>query len=558
MGTERDLLVGLLALETGAVNAAQFLDAYRHWANRQDTDLGELLVRGGALTADVRTQLQHLVDERHLASAAAAVTTPVPDHTNAEAPAQDQGTSCSEMVVGWPGLSPRSPGPPRRGFEDSAPATPPQPQGMPLGPALAPGSCGDVQATVRCDVRPARHVLLSTLNAGPPSTGGRYTLNRLHGQGGNGQVWLAFDTTLGREVALKSLRAEVVGNPAVYARFLREARVTGRLEHPGIVPVYELSTQAPDQPPFFTMRFLRGRTLSDAVRLFHERRRAGQAGPPELHRLLSGFVTVCNTIAYAHARGVIHRDLKGQNIVLGDYGEVMVLDWGEAKVVGDAVGNGPDVPDRLPAPVSLLGTSPAETVQGDVIGTPAYMSPEQARGRADEVDARTDVYGLGAVLYELLTGQPPFLAADVKEVLRRVSEEPPEPPRRHVPETPPALEAICLKALAKKPGTRYATAGDLGADVQRWLADDAVSVYRDSWTVQAGRWLKRHRIGVTGFVAGTVAFVCLAAATLLLSAANQRQRLAEAAAARSAAEVQRLRTLLRSSARGNSVQLPSR
>jgi tRNA A-37 threonylcarbamoyl transferase component Bud32 len=527
MPTERDLLVGLLALETGAVRAAQFLDAYRRWADGHDGDLGELLVRDGALTADDRAHLERLADEGDGSGTSAEVTTPVHD-------------------VGWPGPLARraSEGEPHPSLARRANDA----------DEMAPDPSADVRATVRCDVRPARHVLLSTLNAGPPSTGGRYTLNRLHGQGGNGQVWLAFDTTLGREVALKTLRAEAAGNPAIYARFLQEARVTGRLEHPGVVPVYELATQSPDQPPFFTMRFLRGRTLSDAVRLFHERRRAGQAEPLELHRLLSGFVAVCNTVAYAHARGVIHRDLKGQNIVLGDYGEAMVLDWGEAKVVGGAVA---DVPDAAPAPVSLLGTSVAHTVQGEVIGTPAYMSPEQARGRTDRVDARTDVYGLGAVLYELLTGRPPFLAADVKEVLRRVVEEAPEPPRQHVADTPPALEAVCLKALAKEPGARYPTAAELGADVQRWLADEAVSVYRDPWTVQAGRWLKRHRIGVTGFVAGTVAFVCLAAATLLLSAANGRQRQAEAAADRSAAEVRRLRALLRSSALANSVQLPS-
>ncbi len=204
-------------------------------------------------------------------------------------------------------------------------------------------------------------------------------------------MWLARDASLGREVALKELRPERAGQPVVWARFLKEAKITGQLEHPGIVPVYEVGRREDDKSPFYTMRFVRGRTLDDAAGAYHERKARGEAGPLELRELLTAFVGVCNAVAYAHSRGVIHRDLKPQNIVLGDYGEVIVLDWGLAKVMDEAEG------DSAAAAVELDENVGADsrTIDGQVMGTPAFMAPEQAEGRLDLLDARTDVYGLG-------------------------------------------------------------------------------------------------------------------------------------------------------------------
>src|SRR5262249_44147577 len=203
---------------------------------------------------------------------------------------------------------------------------------------------------------------------------------------GVGQVWLVHDADLGRDVALKELRAERARHPAIAARFLREARITGQLQHPGIVPVYELApgTPGPDggpgaEPPFYTMRFVQGRTLTDAARAYHDKRAAGAAGPLDQAALLNAFVSVCNTIAYAHSRGVIHRDLKGQNVVLGNFGEVMVLDWGFAKLLGR-----PD--EDAPPPAGPEPRAPAtHTAAGLVVGTPAYMAPEQAAGQAGRI-----------------------------------------------------------------------------------------------------------------------------------------------------------------------------
>jgi serine/threonine-protein kinase len=216
----------------------------------------------------------------------------------------------------------------------------------------------------------------------------------------------------------------------------------------------------------------------------------------------------------------VHRDLKGANVVLGDFGEVIVLDWGLAKVQGRTT------PAAETPPVVLAAeTARQETVQGQVLGTPAYMAPEQAEGRQDLIEARTDVYGLGALLYEILTSQPPFCGADTLEVLRRVREEPPTPPRQVVPGVPPPLEAVCLKALAKRREDRYAAAADLAADVQRWLADEPVTVYREPRLVRLGRWTRRHRTLVVGAAAAAlVAVVTLTAATGLLAAANRRER----------------------------------
>ena len=318
-------------------------------------------------------------------------------------------------------------------------------------------------------------------------SGPRYIRTRLHATGGIGRVWLAFDGVLGREVALKELRPERSGDRHFTNRFLNEARITGRLEHPGIVPVYELTRRPEDGRHFYTMRFVRGRTLTEAIRAYHEKRTTGRVGPLERVALLNAFVATCHAVDYAHSRGVIHRDLKGQNVVLGDFGEVIVLDWGFAKVLDQADDSAATPPDLLAGE-----SSPGHTVPGQVLGTPAYMAPEQAEGRADRINRRTDVYGLGAILYELLTGRPPFAGADVSAVLRQVREEEPPRPRQVCAGVPRPLEAVCLRALAKNPERRYASAGELAREVQRWLADEPVAAYPEPVTARLGRWARRH------------------------------------------------------------------
>jgi serine/threonine-protein kinase len=351
-----------------------------------------------------------------------------------------------------------------------------------------------------------------------PPTRARYSLTRLHATGGIGRVWLAHDDVLGRDVALKELRSDHEDLSAHWGRFVREARVTGQLEHPGIVPVYELSERPGSRQPFYVMRFVQGQTFSTAVAAFHADRRGHRAGALRLSNLLNAFVAVCNAIAFAHARGVVHRDLKGQNVVLGEFGEVIVLDWGLAKVMGQSGqldGSTPVSPGR--------DGEETQTAEGQVMGTPAYLAPEQAAGRVDQIDARTDVYGLGALLYEILTGRPPFTGLGLFETLRQVQEEAPTRPRSLWPGVPRALEAICLKALAKQPENRYADARALADEVRRYLADEPVQVYREPLPARAARWMRRHKPLVSGAAALLVAGVAaLAIGTVLIGEQKAR------------------------------------
>jgi PAS domain S-box-containing protein len=245
--------------------------------------------------------------------------------------------------------------------------------------------------------------------------------------------------------------------------------------------VYSLVRARDGRQPFYTMRFVKGRTLSAAARAYHDRRLAGRADPFELPTLLNAFVTVCNAVAFAHSRGVIHRDLKGQNVILGDFGEVVVLDWGLAKLVGRTEG-------AAHSPAVILdeaATDSGYTVQGEMLGTPAYMAPEQAAGRLDLIDFHTDVYGLGAILYEILTAGPPFAGDSIQDVLRKVREEAPEPPRLRWPQVPPELEALCLQALAKRPQDRCVSASSMGQQGQSWLGEMAERKQAD---LQRGRF----------------------------------------------------------------------
>jgi serine/threonine-protein kinase len=225
--------------------------------------------------------------------------------------------------------------------------------------------------------------------------------------------------------------------------------------------VYELGRDPETGRPFYVMRFVRGRTLTEVARDFHCAVRPGWYEPMELVRLLTAFVSVCNTIAYAHSHGIVHRDLKGENIILGEFGEVIVLDWGLAKRV-----DGSDE-DASQSGSGVSGAA-AETMVGQVLGTPAYMAPEQAEGRLDLVGPSTDIFGLGAILYEILTGEPPFAGTSATEALHKAMGGEVLPPRAFWPDAPPGLEAACLKALSKAPADRHATAIALGQEVQGW------------------------------------------------------------------------------------------
>jgi serine/threonine-protein kinase len=363
-------------------------------------------------------------------------------------------------------------------------------------------------------------------SAGPPPQS-RYRVLRPHAAGGLGLVSVALDEELRREVALKEIRPEHAGHPESRARFLLEAEVTGGLEHPGVVPVYGLGCY-PDGRPYYAMRFIRGESLRDAIQGYHKEKAdlpAGERGL-RLRQLLGRFVAVCNAVAYAHSRGVLHRDLKPANVMVGKYGETLVVDWGLAKVLA----GGAEQTEGALRPAR--GGDPTATQPGAALGTPAYMPPEQAAGRPDLLGARSDVYSLGATLYTLLTGRPPLTELDAAEVLRRVQRGDFPRPREVSPDVPAALEAVCLKALALRPEGRYASAQELAGDVERWLADEPVSAYREPLPARLARWSRRHRASVLS-AAAALAVLALSLGVLAavlsshnraLAAANGRER----------------------------------
>jgi tetratricopeptide (TPR) repeat protein len=339
----------------------------------------------------------------------------------------------------------------------------------------------------------------------------RYLIKKFHARGGMGEIWVSEDSHLGREVAVKMLS---LGGQDAKKRFLAEAQVTGQLEHPGIVPVHDMGLDEAGRP-FYVMKFVRGRSLKQAIDEYHAT--GSNQGDRELqwHRLLQVFVDICHAVAYAHSRGVLHRDLKPDNVMLGPYGETMVLDWGLARVRGQ--------PEAINSPPGISGSSSgtAETTAGSIMGSPLYMAPEMAHGKMLDVDERTDVYLLGATLYQILTGQPPRDGQSRDEILNLARTSQPVPPRGRKPDIPKAIEAICLKASAEDKDNRYASALNLAQDVQRYLAGEPVLAFPENAFARTWRWCRRHRraLGRTA-----VTLLILAAAGFVLVRFRQMQQ----------------------------------
>jgi serine/threonine-protein kinase len=378
----------------------------------------------------------------------------------------------------------------------------------------------------------------------------RFQILRPHAEGGIGQVFLAQDGELHRQVALKEIMPRHAGDQESRARFVQEAEITGGLEHPGIVPVYGMG-RYPDGRPYYAMRFIPGQNLQEALDRLHEEKGLSARRCMAFRQILRRFLDVCNAVAYAHSRGILHRDLKPSNIMLGQFGETLVVDWGLAKAMDRAeplpAADRSRAPGFAPAPTCPLKprTASQPTQHGHAIGTPAFMSPEQAAGKVDALGPTTDVYSLGAVLYVILTGRAPF-DGEISAVLRRVQRGEFPAPRRVNPQTPRALEAVCLKAMAKRAADRYPTAQALAADVEHWLSDEPVTARADSRTERLARWARNHRSLVVGVTATIlVAFITLSAANLALLAANTRERFARQQAAEKAQEASQQRDLVR-------------
>ena len=362
------------------------------------------------------------------------------------------------------------------------------------------------------------------------------------GRGGMGHILRVHDPVLGRDLAMKVLSTEAKnGGARVIGRFVREACITARLDHPGIVPLHELTLDE-DGLPCFTMKLVRGQTLEE---IFSGLPR--DESPWTLTRVLEVFRSICDAVSFAHSRGVLHRDLKPANVMVGDFGEVYVMDWGLAKVRDvDAKGIRSPASESRPGPGDsglLPATSDHLTQTGQILGTPAFMSPEQARGEHDSLDERSDVYAIGALLYQLLTGSAPYVDEGTHlkayELVRAVMTGSPCPVLEVAPDVPPALAAIAERAMARNPVERYQTVVALREDVDAFLEGRVVQAYRTGLWVELVALVKRNR--GTAIAAGTALLLAIGSvvAILFVQASANRQISTERDAARDAEVAQR-------------------
>jgi tetratricopeptide (TPR) repeat protein/tRNA A-37 threonylcarbamoyl transferase component Bud32 len=362
--TDRNLLFAVLALQADLIDRDRFVQACTLWASRKDTPLAELLVEQGWLSEEDRGDVERLLQrklKRHNGDAHASLA----EVAGPQARASLAGIRDADVERSLAGLSTVHP-----------------PDALPVEEGLQ---------------RAGRNLLYEEI-----------------GHGGMGRVLRGRDTQLGRDLAVKLLRPEFRGDAGLRRRFVEEAQVGGQLQHPGTVPVYELG-DCDDGCPYFTMKLVKGQTLAA---LLHQR----TAPAVELPRWLGIFEAVCQAVAYAHSKGVIHRDLKPANVMVGAFGEVQVMDWGLAKVLAHPQG---EDPEATTAGTLIRTVRSDSTAEGEgrtgVVGTPAFMAPEQARGQERAVDERADVFGLGAILCVILTGQPPHAGARGEEAIERAA-----------------------------------------------------------------------------------------------------------------------------------------
>lgn len=372
-------------------------------------------------------------------------------------------------------------------------------------------------------LRPILQSQLSEINRTrrlqPGQTLGRYEIVNEHGRGGFGAVWRATDTKLGRRIAVKQLGQKLAADSESRRRFISEARVTARLEHPGIVPVYDISN-VQDDHAYYTMRLIQGKTLAEAIDDLHQLVPNSNEFRLRRQQLLQSFVDVCLTIGYAHAQGVIHRDLKPQNIIVGAYGETILLDWGLASVIDDPAES--ESIDSIGAdPQVLTQEESLQTLQGSVLGTPAYMPPEQASGQVEQISRQSDVYSLGATLYHLATGSIPFTDQDLEGLLDRVKTGDLPAANELNPQLEKPLSGIISRAMQPKPQQRYPSVAELVDDVQRFLADQPVSAHQDSPVAVAARWIRKNPTKAAALALTTLFLAIAGIAGILINNAWQ-------------------------------------
>lgn len=430
---------------------------------------------------------------------------------------------------------------------------------------------GATASRIGGQVSPANPAVESLKNALEAARGSRlrYQMESEVAHGGRGNILLCIDRTLRRPVAMKVMRPKVAESEDSRARFLEEAQITGQLEHPNIVPIHELGMDASGDL-YFTMKLVRGKSLGQILREMREaqeRRKAspGEAKPqPTLPEMLQIFLKVCDGMAFAHSRGVIHRDLKPDNIMVGDFGEVLVMDWGLAKIVGQpdqpipadrgiepappatkekagtegsAIPSGfaaaadqeREVPGKASAQDGHVSSVRAEsemanTQEGAITGTPAFMSTEQAKGQTQLVDHRSDIYSLGAILYQILTLERPVVGDTPWDILKKVARGEIVAPGERFPgrSIPPELSAIVMKAMNRDREQRYASAQELARDIESFLEHRPISAREDTLTESFVKLVKRNK--TVSAAAGLALIFLVAFTSMLLVQQDKRLR----------------------------------